>query len=176
MPIYLPMPRRAPRGPDGQGWNRIHIYPVGNDECALRPTDAATLMESYNTWRASYGGFGACITDGGDCPNCPLFERYTAERPSAQLGFGDRVLFRIWPKTGQPMLMNKPEQGWGSTAEYWTWDRIAMIKGWGWDGFFRDRDSEGFWLRRSVDNPAPQARDARVIEAGLDRPRTTEGD
>ena len=111
MPIYLPRPRRDPRGPDGQGWNRIHFYPVGYDECALRPTDAATLMESSNSWRASYGLFGPCVTDDGDCPNCPLFQQVTGERPFTQLAFGDRVLFRISPRTGQPGPRGRPARG-----------------------------------------------------------------
>src|ERR1700761_7583079 len=156
MPIYLPRPRRDPRGPDGQGWNRIHFYPVGYDECALRPTDAATLMESSNSWRASYGLFGPCVTDDGDCPNCPLFQQVTGERPFTQLAFGDRVLFRISPRTGQPMLMNKPEQGWGSKAEPWTRDPgRGASRGRARPAGPAARDERGLTCR--PDTPAPSA-------------------
>jgi hypothetical protein len=150
MPIYLPASQRDPRGPDGKGWNRMSFYPVGGDECALRPTDAATLMESWNTVRARYGSFGACVTEGGDCDSCPIFARLTdaANRPTMK-AFGDRVLFRIHPERGFPVAMNRPEDGFGSSGYTWSWGDLAMLTGWDWDGFHRDEYGEGFWVKRA---------------------------
>jgi hypothetical protein len=143
MPIYLQPPARSPRGPDGRGWNRLTIsLPIG-DQCALRPRSYPALVESQDTRRAAWGGFGPCIRD-GDCRHCPVFQA-----PMAELrAFGDRILVRIHPHDGWPYLMNHPERGWASLAYRWTWEQVARVAGWRIGDRHVDQHSDGFWLDR----------------------------
>ena len=72
MPIHLPAPAHRNGGPDGQGWNRMSLGTLAGDECALRPRDYSHLVESQDTRRARYGGYGPCIACGRCLNACPL--------------------------------------------------------------------------------------------------------
>ena len=146
MPIYLPAPAHRNGGPDGQGWNRIALGSLASDECALRPRTPAALMESWNTFRARYGGFGPCMQS-GRCDSCLFMAALST--PTHLESLDDRVLFRVHPQLG-PMAMNRPEDGWASLGMRWSWDDLARLSGWEFDGFHRDDDSDGFWLRRAT--------------------------
>lgn len=153
MPIHLPTPAHRNGGPDGQGWNRISLGSLADDECALRPLDYSHYRESQDTRRASYGGFGSCIA-AGQCEGCPIFQRITGNAVQLE-AFTDEVLVRISAADGTPWLMNKPEQGWSSSAQHWTWERLALLSGWHPAENYRDDHGTGFWLRRTPDNPCP---------------------
>ncbi|MEU5900626.1 hypothetical protein [Streptomyces venezuelae] len=148
MPIHLKPPAHNPKGPDGQGWNRISLGSLAGDQCALRPRDYSHLLESQNTMRAHYGGYGPC-TSNGDCTNCPLFQA----APRRLQAFDDRVLVRVNERDGEPYLMNREEDGWGSLAWRWTWQDLARLDGWTVGRRYSDEHSDGFWLERAT--PAP---------------------
>lgn len=148
MPIYLPAPVPRPGGPEGHGWNRLSIGSMGalaGDECALRPRTWAALRESQDTRRARYGGFGPCHRAGA-CDTCPVLRS-----PQRTLdALDDRVLARIHPHDGHLYLMNRPEDGWASGAQRWTWAEVARIDGWEIGRQHRDEHSDGFWLIRAA--------------------------
>ncbi len=147
MPILLTAPTRQNRGPDGQGWNRECINSMGafvEDECALRPRDYTHLIEAQDTRRARWGGYGACVRS-GKCDTCPVFNA----PPRTLRSLDDRVLVRIGPE-GRPHLMNRPEDGWASLAQRWTWQDLARIDGWTFGPRHRDEHSDGFWLERAA--------------------------
>jgi hypothetical protein len=148
MPIYLPAPTPTHRYNHGRdrGWNRLRVEAafMSGDECALLPTSYPTLFESRNTQRARYGGFGPC-TRKGACDTCPIY-RFTIEGEKRTLrSFTPRVLVRIHERHG-PMVMNKPEDGWGSYGYYWTWAELAHLEGWDLGRSHNDEHSAGFWL------------------------------
>lgn len=148
MPIYLAAPTPALGGPDGRGWTRLSIGSMGalvDDECALRPRDYSHLRESHaDTQRARYGGYGPCIAD-GKCETCPIFKAAPLELQSLD----DRVLVRIG-QGGSPYLMNRPEDGWASLAQRWTWQDLSRLNGWTVGRRHRDAHSDGFWLERAT--------------------------
>lgn len=144
MPIYLKAPGHKPTGPDGQGWNRFSLGSLADDECALQPLDYTHLRESRDTRRAGYGGYGSCVR-GGDCENCPIFHA----KPKHLDAFDDRVLVRIHPHDGHLHLMNRPEDGWASMSQRWTWFELARLEGWEIGRAHQDEHGDGFWLIRS---------------------------
>lgn len=144
MPIFLQAPGHKPNGPDGQGWNRFSLGTLAGDECALQPLDYTHLRESRDTRRAGYGGYGSCVR-GGDCENCPIFQA----APTHLDAFGDRVLVRIHPHDTRLHLMNRPEDGWASMSQRWTWFELARLEGWEIGRPHRDEHGDGFWLIRS---------------------------
>jgi hypothetical protein len=145
MPIHLTAPAHNPKGPDGQGWNRMEVGSLAGDQCALRPRNYATLWESQDTRRARYGGFGPCV-NGGDCTNCPILKT----PPKHLDAFDDQILVRIHPHDGHIYLMNRPEDGWASLGLRWTWAEIARLDGWRIGRRHNDEHSEGFWIHRGT--------------------------
>jgi len=148
MPIYLKAPTPANGGPDGRGWTRLSVNSMGvlvDDQCALRPRDYSHLRESQDTRRARYGGYGPCIS-GGNCMECPILQ--SAPRTLAALD--GRVLARVHPSDRRPYLMNRPEDGWASLAQRWTWQDLARLDGWEIGRRHRDEHGDGFWLERVV--------------------------
>jgi hypothetical protein len=153
MPIYLPAPAHNPRGLDGKGHNRLEVWSLAGDECALQPWSYETFVEQGGTWeqrdtrRARYGGFGPC-TRAGACDGCPI--RATQNDTPVQLrAFTPRVLVRIDPRDGSPWLMNHPEKGWASFAYRWTWPALARLAGWTVGDRHSDEHGHGFWLTRA---------------------------
>ena len=146
MPIHLPAPAPAVGGPDGRGWTRLSLASMGGlagDECALRPRDYSHFLEAQDTRRARYGGYGPCIAD-GKCETCPI----SNAKPTTLRSLDDRVLVRIHQQDGRPYLMNRPEDGWASLAQRWTWQDLARLEGWAFGPRYRDEHSAGFWLER----------------------------
>jgi len=146
MPIHLPAPVPRSGGPDGKGWTRLSIASMGGlagDQCALRPRDYSHLVESQDTRRAHYGGYGPCIAD-GTCETCPILQA----APHTLTSLDDRVLVRIHPTDGRPYLMNRPEDGWASLARRWTWQDLARLDGWDIGRRHHDEHGDGFWLNR----------------------------
>ena len=143
MPIYLEPPAYKPGGPDGQGWNRLSLnahMDGGLAQCALRPRSYGKLFESQDTRHARWTGFGVCVGE-GQCGTCPVL----AAEPTELRSFTREVLVRISDR-GAPYVMNKPEQGWSSLAQKWTWDDIARLRGWELGRRHNDEYGEGFWL------------------------------
>lgn len=147
MPIHLPVPTHRNGGPDGQGWNRVSLGSLAGDECALRPRDFTHLREAHqDTRRARYGGYGPCIASGA-CETCLIFKA----SPKRLDAFTDRVLVRV-DRRGEPHLMNRPEDGWASMAQRWTWADLMRVTGWSIGRAYSDEHGDGFWLIRT---PAP---------------------
>lgn len=147
MPIHLPAPAPVNGGPDGKGWTRLSIASMGGlagDECALRPRDYSHFIEAQDTRRARYGGYGPCIA-AGKCDTCPIANA----APKTLRALDDRVLVRVG-QGGQPYLMNRPEDGWASLAQRWTWPELARLEGWSFGPRHRDKHSDGFWLERAI--------------------------
>jgi hypothetical protein len=161
MTIFLDAPRHRPGGPDGQGWNRLSLNAhmgTPSGQCALRPTSYATLHESRRDSRlAEWGSYGRCGRGAGACDACPLLRR----EPRKFDAFTDRVLVRLEKRPAmpgglfgdqgvpdRPWVMNRPEDGWGSRGEPWTWEELAALQGWRVGRQYRDEHGEGFWLER----------------------------
>ncbi|MFJ1607011.1 hypothetical protein ACIOHS_27110 [Streptomyces sp. NPDC088253] len=141
MPIHLPPPAYQPGGPDGQGWNRLSIAScwTPSAQCALRPTDWPTLLESHDTRRARWGGFGPCVRR-GECGACPVLKRRTGE--SFTLGdevIADEVLVLV-DEDGTPRVPTG--KGYFEPA---TWEQLARVDGW----TLGRRHPQGFWLIRA---------------------------
>lgn len=151
MPILLEAPAAPRGGPDGKGWNRLNSGAHFTDrpaQCALQPTTFQHYVESLDTYRARWGGFGRCVQpDGADpCDGCPVLTRTT--RLDA---FTDRVLVRLNPARPQwAYLMNRPEDGWSSTAQRWTWTDLTHLDGWRMGQTCHDGHGHGFWLCRAA--------------------------
>lgn len=144
MPIYLQAPAHRNGGPDGQGWNRMSLGSLAGDECALRPRDYSHLLESQDTRRSGYGGYGPCVTE-GRCEACPIF----LAAPKHLESLDDRVLVRVDPRDGRPHLMNRPDDGWASMSMRWTWQDLARLEGWMVGRRHDDEHGTGFWLERA---------------------------
>ncbi|MFI6290072.1 hypothetical protein ACIBEJ_00720 [Nonomuraea sp. NPDC050790] len=153
MPVYLPAPVRDAAGPDGRGWNRLSLNagPVYDGQCALKPTSYATLWESQDTRRARWGGFAPCTGETlGACGTCPVL------RPPARRtlhSFEPDVLVRLLDAANgiwRPHVMNRPESGWESSSQRWTWWQLARLEGWRLGRQHTDEHSPGFWLHATV--------------------------
>ncbi|GAB1646879.1 hypothetical protein [Krasilnikovia sp. MM14-A1259] len=171
MPIHLSAPAHRPGGPDGDGWNRLSLNAhIGADraQCALRPRSYPTLVESQDTRRARWGGYGPCAAT-GECLACPVL---TAEPRRLDVP-GDRVLVRLKPgrlygaglgaqvTPEQPFVMDDPERGWQAGAEPWSWQQLARVPGWQVGRRHHDAHGPGFWLHRA--QPVPRQRMSMAV-------------
>jgi hypothetical protein len=153
VPIHLTPPAYQPTGPDGQGWNRLSLNAHGSKtpQCALRPRSYATLVESQDTRRAQWGGFGPCSGDGFCRDECLVL----AVRSERLRSFTSDVLVRLLPRgegvPDQAHLMNHPEKGWDSSSQVWTWEELARLEGWRVGRPHRDEHGDGFWLHATAD-------------------------
>lgn len=165
MPIYLRAPEAPAGGPDGKGWNRLSLnahfgLPA---QCALRPRRWGALLESQDTRRARWGGFGPCVNR-GSCDDCPvtkaLDERCTVVPVNAP-----RVLVRVEPIFASDTLFGGPDgyRLWVTTGpedrnyrngQPWTWDDAVRVRGWDLGRPYLDEHGEGFWLERTARVPA----------------------
>lgn len=165
MTILLSAPAYNPSGPDGRGWSRLSLNAhMGTpaDQCALRPTDRSTLMESRRgSVFAAWGNYGRCIGH-GECGTCPLLRALTA--PRALAVSTDRILVRLQKiRIGRnftaqtflrPWLTNRPDRGRADNAQPWTWEELSALRGWEVGGRYADEHGEGFWLVRTPDGAA----------------------
>ncbi|MGA5599591.1 hypothetical protein ACPCUF_00895 [Streptomyces griseoincarnatus] len=167
MPIYLPAPEAPAGGPDGKGWNRLSLNAHGGlpAQCALRPRRWGALLESQDTRRARWGGFGPCIRR-GDCEQCPL-RRALNEHPTVVEVNAPRVLVRVEPLYADDRVMfNAGPDGWRlwvttgpDDRDYrdrkpWSWEDAARVLGWDLGRPYIDEHGEGFWLERTTRVPA----------------------
>ncbi|MFD1546964.1 hypothetical protein [Nonomuraea guangzhouensis] len=68
----------------------------------------------------------------------------TATKSTELRSFTSDVLVRI--AGGQLFVMNKPEQGWETSSQCWTWNEVVHLDGWELGGCYRDEHGDGFWL------------------------------
>ncbi|WP_406178056.1 hypothetical protein [Streptomyces canus] len=167
MPIYLRAPEAPAGGPDGKGWNRLSLNAHGGflAQCALRPRRWGALLESHDTRRAHWGGFGPCVNR-GNCDECPvrtaLHDRWTVVPVNAP-----RVLVRCEPVFAPGTLFGGPDAWrlWVTTGpddqDYrerqprpWTWEDAVRVRGWDLGRPHFDEHGEGFWLERTTRVPA----------------------
>ncbi|MFJ4010362.1 hypothetical protein [Streptomyces sp. NPDC090026] len=97
MPIYLPEPT-AEHPADGKGWNRLSLNALmghGGAQCALLPLTYPAFIDSYNTMRAAWGGYGHCVgQQPGQCAVCPVPTRDEQATELIPVN-APRVLFRV---------------------------------------------------------------------------------
>jgi hypothetical protein len=172
VPIFLSEP--APHRPSG-GWNRLSLNAhmgVGA-QCALRPKSYASLLESYNTLRARWGGFDGCIQgprwEGRrpDCDTCPIWRALLDS--TEQIPFNaSRVLVRIAEEhsdregarfnaapTTRLWVTDQPDaKDYQAAGEQCTWGRLARLRGWELGRRHHDPIGPGFWLHRTNAVPA----------------------
>ncbi|MER7477377.1 hypothetical protein ABTX60_06940 [Streptomyces sp. NPDC126510] len=167
MPIFLRAPEAPAGGPDGKGWNRLSLNAHMGllNQCALRPRRWGALLESHDTRRARWGGFGPCINR-GDCEHCPmrraLHDMWTLVPVNAP-----RVLVRCEPVFAPNTLFGGPDgwRLWVTTGpddqDYrerqrrpWSWEDAVRVRGWDLGRPHLDEHGEGFWLERTTRVPA----------------------
>ncbi|GGX36281.1 hypothetical protein [Streptomyces noursei] len=169
MPIYLPEPDPT-RPADGKGYNRLTLNAhmgVGGAQCALLPQSYPTLLESRDTRRARWGGFGWCIRERGECRDCRIFAS-TLDGPERQVPFNaSRVLVRIEtafldeaafnarPVTALWMTDRPTDADYRTHGQKWGWSDLQRLKGWELGRQHRDEIGEGFWVHRTPYAPAP---------------------
>ncbi|WP_211303233.1 hypothetical protein [Streptomyces milbemycinicus] len=167
MPIYLPAPEAPAGGPDGKGWNRLSLNAHMGlpNQCALRPRRWGALLESQDTRRARWGGFGPCVNS-GDCNGCALLKAIN-EQPTIVAVNAPRVLVRIEPiYAADDAVFNAGPDGWRlwvttgpDDRDYrnrrpWVWEEAARVHGWDLGRPYIDEHGEGFWLERTTRIPA----------------------
>ncbi|GHI41087.1 hypothetical protein [Streptomyces violascens] len=168
MPIFLPEP--APLRPaDGKGFNRLSFNAhmgAGGAQCALRPRSYATLLESYNTMRARWGGFGPCIGPALNCGQCPVPaaldsspERISFNAPRVLVRIHSTVaegdMFTAAPSHSLWVTDRPTDTDYRRNAQPWTWDRLRAVRGWQLGRRHRDEIGEGFWMHRTPWVAAP---------------------
>lgn len=165
MPIYLQEPASPAGGPDGKGWNRLSLNAHGGlgAQCALRPRRWGALLESQDTRRARWGGFGWCINR-GQCDGCPVLEAWDSQCTVVPVN-APRVLVRVEPVFAPGATFTGPDSYklWLATdpddrdyrnGQPWTWDEAARVRGWDLGRSYLDEHGEGFWLERTTRVPA----------------------
>ncbi|KUN37719.1 hypothetical protein AQJ30_15660 [Streptomyces longwoodensis] len=165
MPIHLTAPEAAPGGPDGKGWNRLSLNAHFGQaaQCALRPQRWAALLESQDTRRARWGGFGPCV-NGGKCDACPLLAALHDQCTVVPFN-APRVLVRVEP-VYPPDAMFAGPAGWRlwptlgpDDRDYrdrrpWSWEDVVRVHGWEVGRAYVDEHGDGFWLERTTRVPA----------------------
>lgn len=67
--------------------------------------------------------------------------------------FTPRVLFRLHPgDLAHAYAVSRPEAGWSSWAEGWTWADLLILQGWCFDGEHHDVHGDGFWMAATRHN------------------------
>ncbi|MFG3429687.1 hypothetical protein [Streptomyces californicus] len=177
MTLFLPSPGYGPRGPDGQGWNRLSLSAHFEDrnQCGLQPTNYPTLFESM-TGRQRWGGFDRCSAPApGRCGTCPVQHAHLREHGIDWPAATPLLLVRVRPLPPTPgALFSDPAAG-RSTLEPCTWLGAAAGISADWATLrhtpgvrlgrsFRDSEGEAFWLVRN--NPASSAAVVRTRQMG----------
>ena len=135
--ITLPDPR-TPRGPDGQGWNRLSINPMGPiDRCALKPQSRQAALDTARGM-AQFGNkiaYGRCEGD-RDCTSCAHANRERDDWNPAWLIRED--------EKGHVWLLGNQENGWAAFGYcYASWE-VLMNKTW-LPKLERRQDATGFY-------------------------------
>lgn len=140
--LKLQPPPHNPRGPDGQGLNRLAVLqPDPQPQCALRPRSYEALVEADRGSKfATYGHYGRCVADA--CASCP---RSPAAAPEP---LGDEILVRL-DEEGRPWIMNRPDRGWGERGFRTSFEALANMPSFRPDRRHRDSHGTGFWMVRA---------------------------
>lgn len=144
MPIYLEAPPFDPRGPDGQGRNRLRVDGIDPaPRCALRPRSFPTLRESQNTLLAAWSGqFGRC-TNQGKCSTCSLVSRRFS------LPEGDPKFVIRQDANGSLHYTTDLAAGWNAVLTPLDWDDLASLEdGWLFSRAKRDQHGEFITVTR----------------------------
>lgn len=151
MTIYLEAPTHRAGGPDGKGWNRLSLNAhmgAPSGQCALRPTDYPTFVESWRGSRhARWGSYGPCVRDNDrrDCFTCPVLTN-----PPRPLD-GDRRLVHICEQTSRDGNRARTVLLIGHSL--WSWGELSRIQGWTAGRLLRRGRRQGFWLTRIPNTP-----------------------
>ncbi|MFE1478563.1 hypothetical protein ACFW6N_32525 [Streptomyces cyaneofuscatus] len=163
MPLFLEQPSYGPRGPDGQGWNRLSLnaHFDTRHQCGLMPTTYAALYESTRGLQ-SWGPYERCSSS-GHCSACPV-QRLHLERDGVDWPAGSPLLLaRVRPLPLSPGLMFADPAAGRSTLHLRTWRgedvdveadwrTVRNSPGLRLGRAFWDEEGHAFWLVRS--NPA----------------------
>nr|WP_233337831.1 hypothetical protein [Pseudomonas aeruginosa] len=145
MPIYLEGPSYDPRGPDGDGRNRLRIDSIDpQPRCALRPRTFAGLRESMNTAIAQWGSHFDVCSGGGECSACFRFtRRHNIQSPP------DALIVRLHPD-GSLHYTSDVKAGWNASLTPIAWDDLASLEeGWSLGRVLRDEHSQYIPLNRA---------------------------
>ncbi|MET9779306.1 hypothetical protein ABZ023_34550 [Streptomyces sp. NPDC006367] len=177
MPTYLDNPHEyGPRGPDGQGWNRLSLNAHFDTpaHCGLRPIRFASLFEA-RTGRQRWGGYERCMgaklasrpapdaspdTPRVQCGTCPVYQN-AREHPPLPNWPDQAVLLlgrvRDWPRT-PGMWIADPAAGRSSvhlhtwqgqdTGVAVDWPDLAIAAEIRMTWQFHDQDGDAFWIVR----------------------------
>lgn len=169
MPTFLEQPPYNPKGPDGQGWNRLSLNAHGGlwNECGLMPTNHPTLFEAM-TGRQRWGGFDPC-TGRGACGKCPVQQRYLTGEGGLEWPEGVPLLLaRVRPWPSPPGALFGGLTAGRSNLELHAWNGGPPLLETNWIGvlnaarrgarkglagatvswFWVDQESEAFWVVR----------------------------
>ncbi|WP_331732623.1 hypothetical protein [Streptomyces sp. NBC_00989] len=163
MPTFLEQPSYGPRGPDGQGWNRLSLN-AQNDrlhQCGWQPRRFAALFEAL-TGRQQWGGFGRCfVGHPGSCGTCPVqLRRLAREGGIAWPARTPLLLARVRPSppttgalfadpaAGRSSLELSPWRG-GPTVLKAEWAEILNTPDHTMSWCWQDERGEAFWLVRN---------------------------
>ncbi|MFG2210936.1 hypothetical protein [Streptomyces sp. NPDC048638] len=176
MPVYLDNPHDCgPRGPDGQGWNRLSLNAHFDTptHCGLRPIRFASLFEA-RTGRQRWGGYERCIGNqlpsqpvadepGAPvvrCASCPVYQNAHAHPPLPNWpGQHPLLLGRVrdWPRTpgmwiadaaaGRSSVHLHTWQGQDTGAAV-DWPDLAVAADIRMTWQFHDQDGDAFWIVR----------------------------
>lgn len=144
MPIYLEAPPFDPRGPDGQGRNRLRIDCIDpTPRCALRPRSFPTLRESQNTMLAAWNGQFASCTNQGECSSCAHgSHRFSLPKDDEQLVIRQDA-------NGTLHYTTDLAAGWNAHMITLHWDDLASLEdGWVFGRAQRDQHSEFITVTR----------------------------
>lgn len=144
MPIFLEAPTQDPRGPDGQGRNRLRVDSLDpTPRCALRPRSFPTLRESQNTMLAQWNGqFGRCISQ-GMCESCG-HASYRFRLPEGL----EHLVIRLH-EDGSLHYSSEQDAGWAANLTPIDWDDLATLEdGWVISRASRDQHSEFITITR----------------------------
>lgn len=99
-----------PTGPDGQGHNRLMLYPrTPVLRCLLRPTSWQAAWEAHNRpLQATPTNFDPCQHWGGDCTTCPIANR---DRFAYKSGCNLAVVREC--DDGSVWILNRRDRGFG---------------------------------------------------------------
>lgn len=145
MPIFLPGPNVDPKGPDGQGRNRLRVDAIEpTARCALRPRTFAALRESQNTALAQWGGHFAPCTGSGQCSECPRATRQFS------MDAAPGELFVRLHAEGSVHYTADLAGGWNAELFLIDWDDLAALEsGWRLGRLQRDEHSHFIAISRT---------------------------
>ncbi|MGW2612915.1 hypothetical protein ACWC4A_53015 [Streptomyces mirabilis] len=163
MPTFLEQPSYGPRGPDGQGWNRLSLnaHFDARHQCGWQPTHFATLFEA-TTGHQRWGDFDRCfVSHPGSCTTCPVQVRRLAYQGGIDWPAGMPLLLaRVRPLPPTPGAFFADPASGRSSLELSAWRGGPPVLEAGWvevlntrgrrmSWCWQDEQGEAFWLVRN---------------------------